>query len=405
MLRYLLLTIFLIVGPAGAQAAVWNHTPGEQWSEAWEQKYSKWIETSVDTGWLLQKDSIFAGTGMVDCAKFVYLLRLYFSYQNGLEFAISPSALGAQKMSSRQSNWDSYPAGAARVRAFALSVMDRAHTTTLPGDTVLVALTKESLRPGIILLGDSQRTHTWLLQKVTDYGFPLFLYSTLPQSDYLYQSFAFPAPQSVFPLKQLPSDRSAGLRRFKWPQDIGKAPEQISYRSDDQMRQSYKDFFKDIRKRMAKVSPTANPAEHANQEMDFLMQDVCAKVWERVDIMIDADAALKKLRQVKGSYARFSSAEEDLYSTPQRDKDIVIAFEELDQFFANHQSQLSVEIRRRYNTVINPRWYSDDECVVTWAQKRAEPLGALRDRFPKKTEAFSSPYSNFGTRWGISTAP
>lgn len=384
----LLVLLFLSIPPA--HAAAWPHDSQQAWTEEWERKYSKWIEQSVGPDWFQKKGFIFSGWE-VDCAKAVYLLRLYFSYINGLEFAITNQQSPTKKISSLQPTWDHLPSYDQRTREFARFILGRVSTSTLPSDTVLIAINRQEIRPGVILAADKARAHTWFIKKVSPAGFPKFLYGTLPKSDILYESFAFPVSHSTFPLKRLPSDQSGGLRRFKWPQHIGKPLNQISYRSEDQSggSMSYSSFFEQVQERIAVVPKTAD------QEIESLMEDLCAKLWARVDVIIDSHKALTKR---KGS--RFSVEEENIYSTPKRDQDIVDGFQHLDFLFQKNQHRLSTEMRQRYDTVINPRWYSDDECLVTWAKNRTEPLGALRTRF-LNGHVSSDPYSSFPLRWGI----
>ncbi len=387
-LRLLFFTFSILQLSATAVAEVWPHNSAQTWNESWETKYSEWIEKSVATDWLQRQNFIFSGWS-VYCAKFVYLTRIYFSYANGLEFAILNQASYQKIISSTDSSWDSLPLGQSRVQAFAKSILARVNTSTLPGDTVLIPITKWFVKAGIIVASDRERTHAWLIKKINPSGIPKLLNGTLPGSDFIYEGFVFPPPESIFPSRKLPTASSAGLRRFRWPQDLLKKASAISYSSADQSQMQYETFFDDIQN-ILKVQPT-----NSDEEFGYLLDDVCMKVRERVNIIIDAAQAQKKRRGTK-----FSKVEEDLFSTPKRDAAIVAGFNRIDFFAAGKASQISELNDRRYSLLLNPKWTTADECLIEWADNRIEPLGAIRQRFHDGSIS-SDPNASFSARWGF----
>lgn len=381
---------FVFLAFSQAMGAVWPHQPDRVWNEAWEAKYSAWFQNSVDANWL-QKPGFIFDRWPVDCAKFVYLARLYFSYENGLEFAIRDSRQELQKISSLQKNWDSISQPEQRVQAFAQHILSRVNTSTLPRDTFLLPLNKESIRPGVILAGDRQRAHTWMINQVRSSGVPTLLYATMPQSEYLYVSYGFPAPISAFAGGQLPTDDQGGLRQFRWPQDLLKPAHELSRRSLDQTksgRLKFENFFDEV-EAVLRVTP-----KNENEEFSYMMDDLCAKVRARVNVIIDAGQALRRT-----SSGRFTREQEDLYSTPQRDRDILTLIRQIDAKYLLMVTTISKGNMKRYSSLIRPNWTSDDECLISWADNRLEPLGAIRTRFIDGRIS-SSPYDSFAQRWG-----
>jgi hypothetical protein len=378
------------MGAHSAYAQVWTHDSTQKWNEQWEIKYADWFQKNVTTTWLQQTGFIFSNWS-VDCAKFPFLTRLYFSYENHLEFAIVNSESKSQKISSLSSRWNEVAAGPLRVQAFAKEVLNHISTSTLPENTVLVSLTKNMIRPGLILAGDDERRHTWVIQKINPSGIPQLLYGTLPESDYLYQAYTFPPPQSAFPLGKLPTEKSGGLRRFKWPEDLFKKTESISYSSNDQTTGSifkFESFFEQIQNEIKTV------ARNSDEEFGYILDDVCMKVRVRVNIIIDAGQALKHQNGKP-----FSEDQIDLYSTVKRDKDILLTFQKLNDTYNKWKPQLSKPNIDRYESILNPQWTTGDECLVSWANNRTEPLGAILQRFQSGLVS-SKASDSFSLRWG-----
>lgn len=390
-MRSLLLVLFFVsfAGLHSASAQVWSHS-SLKWNENFEQQYSKWIKDSVSTEWLQQNNFVFS-KWHVECAEFAYLTRLYFSYINHLEFAMVDDAAKKTKLSSLSTKWNHIASEQLRVQAFAREVIGKANTSTLPQDTVLIPLTKQFIQPGIIIAGDQKRDHTWVIKEINPSGIPKLIYATLPGSEYIYQSFVFPPAQSAFPQGKLPNEKNGGLRRFKWPEDLFKDAKSISYASSEQSDPAavkFATFFEDIQNKI-RVAP-----HDRDEEFGYLLDDLCMKVRIRTNIIIDAGQALKA-----ASGRRFSVAEDDLYSTHKRDQDIRTAIQKVDDTFAMARSQISAKNFSRYQSISNPQWTTADECLVTWADNRTEPLGAIRKRFQSGLIS-SEAGDSFAKRWG-----
>lgn len=147
-------------------------------------------------------------------------------------------------------------------------------------------------------------------------------------------------------------------------------------------------FFDEVQA-ILRVAPS-----NENEEFSYLLDDFCAKVRERVNVIIDAGQALQG--SVNG---RFTSEQEELYSTPKRDRDILSVIRRIDEKYQRLSLRLNPENAKRYGSLMAPRWTSDDECLIPWADNRLEPLGAIRTRFLEGRMS-SSPYDSFARRWG-----
>lgn len=391
MAKSLLLFIMIsFMGLHQAFAEVWSHQPARVWNEEWETKYSLWFEKNVAISWLQQPGFVFTNWS-VDCAKFPFLTRLYFSYENNLEFAIVNSNEHNKIISSLSSHWDQVPAGPLRLQAFAKEVLNRISTSTLPENTVLVSISPASIRSGAILAGDSERRHTWVIQKINPSGIPQLIYGTLPGSDFLYLAYTFPPSQSAFPLGKLPTNNSGGIRRFKWPQDLLKDSKLIPYASLDQTNTgilAYDNFFEQIQSKIKKT------AKDPNEEFGYMLDDLCMKVRARVNVIIDAGQAV-----VKKGNRPFTEQEIDFFSTPKRDQDILLTIKKINTSYSAWLNKVSKENLKRYDSLLHPEWTTGDECLVSWANNRTEPLGAILQRFQSGLIS-SKAADSFSNRWG-----
>ncbi|MCB0369515.1 MAG: hypothetical protein KDD45_08710 [Bdellovibrionales bacterium] len=376
------------------EASVWKHDNNKIWSATWEQKYSDWVHSEVDTSWLQKKDNPFY-SWPVDCAKFAYLLKIYFASIHQLEFAINDPSQKGRVISSRSARWDTLTSEKSKLQSFARYILARVNTRTLPNDSILLDITPNSLVPGVILASDRQRGHTMVLKHLKPSGAPTFIFATLPASEFLYESYAFPAAESFFPSKQKPSLAEGGFRRLKWPQELNQKTVSLLDQaqgafsiSRSQEDFEYHHFFEEVQKKVQK-EPLTNI-----DKFDYALEDLCMKMRIRVNVIIDAGHALEKL---KGR--SFTSDQIDLYSTYARDKDIQLAIEKVDLLFNLYQSSLSSDLIKKYSSLLRPEWNSNDYCWVQWADNRIEPLGALRDKFIKSLIS-SDPYASFAKRWG-----
>lgn len=385
-----ILSCILLILPVKSMASVWNHRADDksQWNEDWENSYATWVQEKLTDQWLKEPSNPFY-RWKVDCAKFVYLARLHFSFENGLEFAIhDPRGKGGAILTSKSSNWDHITDPAKRLKTFAQFILSSVNTGTLQKDSLLIAINKNSIKPGVILAADAKRAHTWLVKKIDPSGMALLLFGTLPASEFLYESYTFPASETAFPLGKVPRADYGGFRQFKWPQYLLHKDTEIPYYKSDQTSMSYKSFFEDVQK-VIQLIPETN-----NERFRYLLEEICMKVRVRVNIIIDA---AHRLAELKGN--PMPEDDIDLYSTYKRDEDIETAFRRIDEKYIQHLSELNQENSLAYRSLRYPSWTNEDYCWIRWAQNRTEPLGTIRAKFYGK-KISSDPQSSFSNRWG-----
>ncbi len=378
--------LFLINVSTAAIADVWPHNEKSKWNEETESKYSTWIETKVGSDFLIQPGHVYSQM-QIDCADLHYLLRIVFSWTNGLEFAINDPIHPGQILSSRSSRWDGQ---SDKVKTFIKYVMEVTSTQTLSRDTVLVPIDRSSIKPGVILLGDMKRGHSMMIKKINPSGIPLLLYGSLPAREFIYLSYHFPSPLNYFPMGPLTIARGGGFRRFRWPKDIKKSENQIPYASAEQIEASKNldSFFDNVQNKIG-LTPLS-----ADDSINFLLDDLCSQVRVRANTITDAINFLSS-----HPLRRLSTEEDDRYSTFKRDESIRNLIKKLKSEYTSDRDRFSTSTLKRVASVLTPGGTNEDECLVDWAQNRLEPLGWIIDRFELHLIS-SRAQDSLSLRWG-----
>lgn len=136
-----LVTILLSLGYSGsAHSEVW--TSNQKWDANWEKEYARWVNSYVTTTIFTNGRSILSGLS-TDCADALYAIRILFSYENGLPFAMSAPDVLKPKMKifdNSTNMFDSIQDEKKRVREFIKFVMSEAGTRNLQRDTFPVRI-------------------------------------------------------------------------------------------------------------------------------------------------------------------------------------------------------------------------------------------------------------------------
>ncbi|MEN9501078.1 MAG: hypothetical protein RI964_363 [Pseudomonadota bacterium] len=310
----LLLTASMLM-PSLASAEVW---PNENtWDDSWEARYRDWVRTS----W---KDDIFMDSSKPiyykfenDCADAVYMMRLIFSYENRLPFAINNRDKAGKLINNSLNSWDSL-APPQRVRQFMNYVADMTSSASLPSDTYPVAL--NDIKPGDIYVAPG--VHSYQIVEVTDAGIAEVMASTTPkQARYLLRTPSFPF--------YIPEDKHLGdgYRRFKAPQNIMKpANAQPGYSEEQfqlaaELNGDYVAFTDIISKKLG------HREERPDEKTQRLLLALCMYANDRSVYVYDALFYLQKIRN-EGRHC-MNAKEYDDHSTPGRDKRLKMFFDSI----------------------------------------------------------------------------
>lgn len=212
------LTISAVLLPCTSYGSVWDIR--NEWTLAAEDQFGAWLaavtDRTVSDDGKLQSPLFEPGGALhglpVDCADFIYAVRIIFAAQNGLPFS-SKASIGGKRLDASKSHWDSIPREK-RLRAFLKDVVAGASTQSLLRDTVSVTvLSREHVKPGTILLGAPSVRHSWIIRRVRDTGIPELVYASVPALEELFYRDGLPRGEAVFGRIAVDTSK-AGFRSF-----------------------------------------------------------------------------------------------------------------------------------------------------------------------------------------------
>lgn len=148
-----------------SSGAVW--VTRDAWTNAWERRYSNWIQTEVTPEFFLNHNI------PSDCADVVVGLRWIFARIHGLPAAFKLASSGRLFSNENyKSSWLNLPRAEKwyndrRFRASLLFMMNNTYTGSLRGDVYPIKIERGSLRPGSIhLIVDGSNRHARMFKKV-----------------------------------------------------------------------------------------------------------------------------------------------------------------------------------------------------------------------------------------------
>ncbi len=390
-----LLTLIAMCFAETSQAAVWDAT--EQWSSAWETRFQQWVESDWN------KD-IFVGPGplqgvKLDCADAVYMMRMYFSYLHKLPFAMKDSTSSrGQLVTQSMTRWDHLPE-AQRVRQFAFLIFNIGSTASLPQDTYPVAVNRQALASGSLLLTDRSSHHSWTIKYFSNTGIPFLVFASRPARTLMYERFEYPTFGFTFP-NGLRPETNAGFRAFRQPSDILKPVHQVPGFSLEQYSIAPATWARTLQRRMQTTQETAE------QKVTRIYNEACRAARERVEAVRDGVAYNARI----GSRC-MNSTEYDDYSTPSRDKRLQGTFDDLMQAFqeagaAQPGSGLSQRLRDQFALMQNSLQpnLGTDACPVEIRPGQSLTLGQVY-RSSVAQRLSNNPHDTLEMRWGIQAGP
>lgn len=341
---FLLLAVFVSIGATSlkAKAEVW---PTEnQWSAEWEQKYHDWLRTSTDAH-LFSRQTNPDGTPnpyygiRVDCADLVYSLRILFSYENKLPWAMhNPASPRGPLITNSVSRYDKSPEGIKRLKSFLTWIYDLVSTHGLPDDTYSAPF--EAVGPGTIILTSKKNHHSWTIRDITRAGNPDLLFnSTVGRTSGfdVQERLSWPNPAWIFEAEVDKKDETKNINIYKpgsypgfryWrPLDAMTVPEaSVPGYSDEQFTVGISKWKGIAQSKLAKVKETYD------QIIMRLLKDACADFEQRIDAVAEVEyrkkawdeAEAQSLPDEDSKPSQCMGADNfDQYSTPSRDKRFV----------------------------------------------------------------------------------
>lgn len=311
MIRWFILGFIL---SNSALAAVWDDQ--NTWNPQWESRYQAWVQSPE---WNTQKfanrtlangqSNPYFGLKM-DCADTVYTMRAIFAYENRLPFVIQDPTTVGRTISNKMSRWDQQRPDE-RFRSFMWYIYGLVSTRSLPGDTYPVALNRETIRPGILMLTTQKNHHSWTVKDILPIGVPYLVYNSVVgkySGLTLKERQSWPNPGWVFEGNYSPSGHG-GFRAWREAKDLGKPAWQVSGYSEEQYQIGLKNWVKIATRRLA----TRNEGD--NQMLRRLFSTACEGLTGRVAVV---NEAIQYLQSSGGKCMNYPTY--DTYSSPNRDR-------------------------------------------------------------------------------------
>ena len=375
-----------------SQAAVWDTT--DSWNANWEARYQQWVESE----WT--KD-IFVGPGPLqgvktDCADAVYMMRMYFAYLHKLPFAMRDSTSSrGQLVTQAMTRWDHLPEGQ-RVRQFAFLIFNIGSTASLPQDTFPVAVNRQALTSGSLLLTDRASHHSWTIKYFSNTGIPFLVFASRPARTLFYERFEYPTFGFTFP-NGLRPETNAGFRAFRQPADILKPVHEVPGFSLEQYSIPAATWAKTMQRRMQTTQETME------QKVTRIYTEACRAARERVESVRDGVAYNSRI----GSRC-MNATEYDDYSTPSRDRRLRGTFEDLIAAYneagtANPASSLSQRLRNQVENLLQVG-VGTDACPVEIRPGQSLTLGDVY-RSSMAQRLTHNPQDTLEMRWGLRPGP
>lgn len=197
--------------PVMSRASVWPILKAE-WTASDEAQYASWVErvTADSPEKLFEVSGTLGALGStpMDCADFVYGLRILYASKSGLPFQ---SKAGLSAASNR---WDHLPSER-RLAIFLKDSFSVLSTRTLVSDTEPIPnLTRRHVRGGTVLLAAPDIGHAWVIRRVRDTGIPELIFGSVPARTEVFRRDGLPRGEAVYGKVKSINGSSAGLRRW-----------------------------------------------------------------------------------------------------------------------------------------------------------------------------------------------
>lgn len=301
-----------------SSASVWDDT--QVWDESWEVKYSEWFANTVNETFFTQGEY---GGIRTDCADAAYYTRAIFAYENKLPFEYTDQR-SLKKINNKTTMFDHAPEGLPRLKALFRHIQDAVSTHSIHLDTYPVAITRDDIRPGIVVnhrstgLFGTVTHHVDMVKEVKNNGEIIYISSTLP-AEVRELTLSF----SIKTQPEADKFHRQGFRSWYWPQNRGKPvylnqgysleqytarPSQAHFDGDTKVR-TMSDFKDLLKERLRKGHSSRKDLE------EQALIEVCTQFKARVKIIKSAE----KFRLTIGNRC-MNAQEYDNYSTPTRDE-------------------------------------------------------------------------------------
>lgn len=384
-----------VAKPAGA--AVWLSQ--SEWTATDEEKFNHWVKENWSRHFFAQPNTVYTGLE-VDCADTVYSLRVIYAAQAGLPFAIQDPTGGKTRITNAMTRWDHLPAEI-RVRSFLQYLYGIVSTRSLPNDTYPVAVNRQAIVPGGLILADELSHHSYTIQDISESGIPHLVFSSRPAKTSLLEMFGFPSFGFLFQ-GGLKPERGAGFRYWRKSSELGIPSFKVTGYSEEQYTLPQGTAWaKTMQARLALVD------EIIEDKLNRLLTASCREAKERVAIVQEGVQYLERMKERKCMNAQ----EFDDYSTPNRDARLKNTLRETEEAIAEWKSTPSILTANLVAMIDGFTQASEkaaqDYCTIeTGFDQEGIPatltLADLNARFKKGLISYN-PHDPWTVRWGFTS--
>ncbi len=397
-----------------ANAKVWE--PVEQWSAEWEKTYETWVKTEWDIHFFERqtlsngRPNPYAGLRL-DCADTVYAMRVIFAYENKLPFVFQDPTTADRTISHLMSRWNSKPAEE-RIVPFLNYLKGVVSTSSLPNDTYPVAITREAVHAGGLILTVRANHHSWTIKDILPIGVPHLVFNSVlgaGNSALLQERQSWPNPAWVFEGNQTPSGH-AGFRYFKPTDQILSPAWEIPGYSEEQYHVPVSDWNQFAQERLA------TQVESDDEKLHRLLNVACDGLKGRVVVVADAVKYVQEHPQCM-DYSTY-----DNFSTPSRDQRVFDDIRSLRKTYSqilaiNGGAEVSQTLRNRLEKIfpraansaaeetasMNPPTIdADSVCTVEYRSGAKLDLAIFKYRLYRGAIS-NNPLDELKHRWGETT--
>ncbi|MDG0815865.1 hypothetical protein [Bdellovibrio svalbardensis] len=347
-LAFALVATFTLGLGSKAEAAVWTEV--NQWSPTWEARFAEWVRSSWQVDFFSRpvlpngQSNPYAGLRL-DCADTVYSMRLIFAYENRLPFVIQDPTASGKTLSNKMSRWDGQ-SETSRVRNFLVFMFQTVSTRSLPNDTYPVAVNRDAIHSGSLILTVAKNHHSWTIKEILSIGVPHLVYnSTVGASSGsgLQQRQSWPNPEWVFE-ENFTAAGNAGFRYWRPTEYLNQPVWKTPGYSEEQYKIPLGKWVRTVQSKLALRQETDT------QMMTRMLNTTCEDLTGRVTAVNDGLNYLKKNPKCM-DYATY-----DTYSTPNRDQRAFDDFVALRRAYreilaANGGNQLSAEMKAQLGKI------------------------------------------------------
>ncbi len=288
-----------------SKADVWKNE--NQWSADWEMKYKEWLQTTPTARFFSAEKKANGSANpyygiRVDCADMVYSLRIIFSYENKLPFAMhNPARKSGALITNSITRFDRAEDGIVRLKSFLTWIYDIVSTHTIPDDTYSTGF--KDVGPGSIIVTSKKNHHSWTILKISKVGNPTLIFNSTVgrESGFDVQvRQSWPNPFWIFEPEVDATDETksnniyapgsyAGFRYWR-PIESMSAPESaVPKYSEEQHLVGISKWKQAAQKVLATTTETID------QVVIRLLKDACSDLNQRVAAVAEAEVYKSKL--------------------------------------------------------------------------------------------------------------